>query len=209
MIAQVAGIVVAFLSFGVGHGRLAQFGTVEGTIRILNVRAAGAVVYLIAERHSGYTRAPEPPVIDQLNLRFVPRVLVVLPGTTVEFRNSDPLLHNVFGPGGPGPRFDLGTYPRNERRSHRFDEHGAHVILCHVHPEMVAYVVAVPTPYHAVVDEAGHFRIEEVPAGRYTLRVWQRRIKPFRRSIVVKQGQVLQVELAPVRAQNGAGESRL
>jgi plastocyanin len=171
---------------------------VEGRVVSSTDPTAGAVVYLVSE--TGRTYAPPliPPVIDQFQLRFQPPVLAVTPGTSVEFRNSDPILHNVFGPEGPGDGFDLGRYPRNESRSHSFSELGAHVILCHVHPEMVAYVVVVPTPYNAVVDQRGWFRIEGVEAGRYTIRVWQRGMKPFSRQVDVRDGTVLtlSIELA-------------
>lgn len=151
----------------------AQPVTVEGVVHA-SEGVGGLVVYLMPEAPF---EAPAPrttPFIDQVRLEFVPPVLAVSAGTTVEFRNSDPILHNVFSPARPGPGFDLGTYPRTESRSHTFTELGSHIILCHVHPEMYAYVIVVPTPYHAVVNGDGGFRIEAVPRGRYTLNVAQR-----------------------------------
>lgn len=178
-------------------GWFQQTGTVRGRIYAPNVPMTGAVVYLVAERPSSVPRLPPAtnPIIDQVNLRFVPRVLVVVPGTTVEFRNSDPILHNVFNPAGPGEGFNLGTYPRTDLRSRTFTEFGAHVILCHVHPEMVAYVVVVPTTYHAVVGRRGRFSIRDVPAGRFTLRVWHRRTMPFERTVEVREDRTLELEL--------------
>ncbi|MFQ5680101.1 MAG: hypothetical protein ACE5HP_11665 [Gemmatimonadota bacterium] len=161
----------------------------EGRVYAPNVRPAGGVVYLVAEG------APEPPplptagVIDQLNLRFVPRVLVVTPGSTVRFLNSDPILHNVFSPGGPGPGFDLGTYPRRDSRTHTFDDAGAHVILCHVHPEMYAYVLVVPTRLFGLTDGEGDFRIPEIPAGRYTLHIWHPDAQEFHQPILIRDGE--------------------
>lgn len=169
-------------------------GSVEGSIFALDVRLTGAVVYLLAERVTAFP-PPAPALIDQVNLRFVPPVLTVLPGTSVEFRNSDPLLHNVFGAGHPGDAFDLGTYPRGKRRVHTFTRPGPHVILCHVHPEMAAYVVVVPTPYAAVADREGRFLIPDVPRGRYTLRVWHRRTRPYERLVTVAPGERVHLEL--------------
>jgi len=117
----------------------------------------------------------------------------------VEFRNSDPVFHNVFSPGGSGERFDLGRYPQNDSRSYTFKTHGAHVILCHIHPEMVAYVIVAPTPHFAIADGTGRFRIANVPPGRYTIRVWQRRARPFEEELVVGDGKDLHLNLVLTR----------
>jgi hypothetical protein len=175
----------AFLAQSLIHTPVAaQPATVEGVIRASG-RVADLVIYLIPATPFEPPEPQTPPFIDQVRLRFVPAVLAVSAGSTVEFRNSDPVLHNVFSPEGPGPGFDLGTYPRTESRSHAFTELGSHVILCHVHPEMYAYVIVVPTPYHAVANEDGSFRIENVPPGRYTLNVVERRESRFSRNIVL------------------------
>ncbi|MBI4409657.1 MAG: hypothetical protein HY561_08120 [Gemmatimonadetes bacterium] len=179
-------------------GWVAAQAQLEGTLSALNVRLTGAVVFLVPAEPTGAAEALRPPptshLIDQVNLRFVPRVLPVLPGSRVQFRNSDPILHNVFGPAGPGSGFDLGTYPRGERREHTFAEPGAHVILCHVHPEMVAYVLVIPTPYHSVVDRDGRFRLQ-LPAGRYALHVWHPRTRPYERPLLVRDGTSIRLEV--------------
>jgi plastocyanin len=176
----------AFLAQLLIHAPIAaQPVTIEGVVRASG-RVADLVVYLISATPFGPPKPQTTPFIDQVRLRFVPAVLAVSAGSTVEFRNSDPILHNVFSPEGPGPGFDLGTYPRTESRSHTFTELGSHVILCHVHPEMYAYVIVVPTPYHAMVNEDGTFRIDGVPPGRYTLNVVERRQNRFSRNIALE-----------------------
>ena len=153
-----------------------QLGTVDGALRAAETRTADAVVYLVALDSAAPPPAAERQAIDQRDLRFIPRIVVVSPGSTVDFLNSDPLLHNVFSPPGPGPGFNLGVYALNERRSHTFAEEGGHVMLCHVHPEMLAYVVVLPVRRWALTDAEGRFRIDSVPPGRYQLRVWHRRL---------------------------------
>ena len=162
--------------------------SVSGTLYAPFLRTTGAVVYLIPDGDSAFAVPQERPVIDQVKLRFHPQTVAVLPGTSVEFRNSDPVLHNVFGPTGPGDGFDLGTYPRGEQRLQIFNELGVHVILCNVHPEMVAYVLVVPTPYNSVVNTSGEFYIEDVPTGLYSVWVWHPRIDPFSTMLTVGEG---------------------
>ncbi len=177
----------------------AQTTQVEGVLTAANVRTRGAVAYLVPNPGGSFAALPETLMIDQTNLRFMPRVLVGQPGLTIRFRNSDPVFHNVFHPAGAEPAFDLGTYPRGEERPHTFTEMGSHVILCHVHPEMVAYVVTVPTPFHAVADRTGRFVIPDVPPGSYQLHIWHRRTRPFRRALVVSPGEPTRLELRLTR----------
>ncbi len=184
------------VSVGPNDGGL---GSVEGIVQAPSVPVTDAVVYLEAARDTTYAVPDTPLLIDQRGLRFRPTVQVVVPGTVVEFRNSDPVLHNVFSPTRLPSPFNLGTYPRSQSRTHRFMGIGPHVILCHVHPEMVAHVLVVPTPHHAVVSPDGSFRIDSVPPGAYTLRVWHRRLRSFEQPISVPRdgNLILQLDLRP------------
>jgi plastocyanin len=191
----VAGLLVCAGCLAASTGSAAQTGRVEGTVHVAQGLASGTVVYLVGAQPREYSPPETAALIDQVQLRFVPQVVAVVQGTTVEFPNSDPILHNVFSPRGPGDGFNLGTYPPGETRSRRFVEPGVHVILCHMHPDMVAYVAVVPTPYHAVVDADGRFLLVDVPPGRYTLRGWRGRRQAQDREIVVAGGGVTRVQL--------------
>jgi len=169
-------------------------GVVQGRVMVSNTPAAGAVVYLESPTLAAATPR-DTLVMDQISLRFVPRLLVVPPGTTVEFRNSDVVLHNIFGPGRPGPPFDLGTYASSATRYHSFNETGAHVVLCSIHPEMSAYVLVVPSEHFAVADESGRFRIEDVPPGSYRLGVWHRWTVPYEQEVDLADRLDLQIRL--------------
>ena len=144
-----------------------------------------AVVALIPEREPA-TAALDTALIDQRELAFLPRVLPLRRGAVVEFRNSDPLLHNVFSPS--DAEFNLGTYPQGTSRYRTFDREGASVILCHVHPEMVAYVVVVPTPHFSVTDADGRFTVVGLASGSYRVRVWHRAMEPLEQRVTVGPG---------------------
>lgn len=182
---------------------LAQTGAVVGVVHVPAGLPTRAVVFLVTDSASTQAPAPNPDsdpdpsprVIDQRDLHFVPHTMAVLQGQRVAFRNSDPLLHNVFSPPELGDDFDLGTYPIGERRMHDFRRLGGHVILCHIHPEMEAYVVVIPSPYHALADADGSFRIEEVPSGSYTLKVWHPRSAPYEVAAEIRAGTTLHLEI--------------
>jgi plastocyanin len=143
--------------------------------------AANVVVWLTPlDASRALTSAPTTAVgakLVQRNKMFDPHLLVVVAGTTVEFPNKDPFLHNVFSLF-DGKRFDLGFYEAGSSRSVRFDRVGVSFLFCNIHPEMSAVVVAVPTPYYGVSDRTGHVSIANVPSGRYRMQVWSERSLP-------------------------------
>lgn len=134
-------------------------------------------------------------VLDQRGLDFDPHIVVVRVGTTVEFRNSDTVLHNIFAPALDGDAFDLGTWPTGQVRTHRFEKQGVTVLLCNVHPEMEAFVVVVPGPWHALVAASGTFLIDDVPAGDYRLFAWHERGEATEVPITVIANQPLTLDL--------------
>jgi plastocyanin len=132
---------------------------------------ANTVVFV---RNAGLEPAPVTALMDQEGLVFKPRVLPVQKGSTVEFRNSDPVGHNVNSP--DGKPYDLGTWPKGETRKRVFPETGAFRQLCSVHDDMIAWVVVVESKHFAVSDKTGAFELPGLPPGKYTLGVWHEKL---------------------------------
>jgi plastocyanin len=131
-----------------------------------------AVVYLeSAPRGAFEVPPPGRAVLDQRDETFVPHVLAVPVGTTVEFPNSDRVFHNVFSLS-KARRFDLGRYPRGASRSVRFDRPGMVRVFCEIHSHMSAFVLVFAHRFFDTTDDEGLYRIEGVPPGTYTLAVW-------------------------------------
>jgi plastocyanin len=172
-------------------------GDIHGKVAAHGVRnSADAVVYV--DRIAGKTFAPaaEHGKIDQKNMQFTPRVLAVQEGTTVDFLNSDALLHNVFSPDACADRFNLGTWPQGQVKSFAFKKECFAALLCKVHPEMEAFVAVVPTPYFAVTSADGSYDIKNVPDGTYTVKVWHPKLKAATKSVTVKGGTEANFEIA-------------
>jgi plastocyanin len=154
----------------------AQAGTVSGKV---SGGDADTVVWI--DNPSGKTDVPSKPfIVDQKGLLFIPHVLVVPAGSTVDFLNSDSVQHNVFWPAISGNKKlgkNLGTWPKGERRSFKFENPGVVSLLCNVHPEMSAYVIVVPTSYYAITNASGEYTIENVPDGPHTITVWHEGMK--------------------------------
>lgn len=150
----------------------AHAGTISGKVSGVS---GESVVYVDTIAGKTFPAPQKSPVVDQKGLLFQPHITVVQAGTTVEFLNSDTVAHNVFWTSVGGNKklgHNLGTWPKGEKRSFKFDTPGAVPLLCNVHPEMAGYIVVVPTPYFAVTDKSGEYKIENVPDGSYTVTAW-------------------------------------
>jgi plastocyanin len=165
-IAFVIGAVIAELSVA------AFAGTIHGKVSGVN---GESVVYVEAVPGKTFPAPTATTVMDQKGLMFAPHIAVVQQGATIEFQNSDSVAHNVFWPSVGGNKkltHNLGTWPRGEKKAFKFDNPGVIPLLCNVHPEMSAFVIVSPTPYFAMTNKDGEFKIENVPDGAYTVTAW-------------------------------------
>jgi plastocyanin len=131
-----------------------------------------SVVYLETAPSRAFPDAePQRATMDQRNETFVPHVLAITVGTTVDFPNSDKTYHNVVSLRGPRP-FDLGRYAAGRSRSVRFDRPGIVRVFCEIHSHMSAFILVFNHRYFAVTSADGRYQISGVPPGRYTLLAW-------------------------------------
>jgi plastocyanin len=160
----------------VATGALALAGTIEG-----KVSTGNSVVYVDTVPGKTFTPPTKTALMSQRGLAFVPHLMVIQQGTTVDFQNDDSVQHNVFWPSIGGNKKDghnMGTWPQGDKRSFKFDHAGVVPLLCNVHPEMSGFIVVSPTPYFAQTDTAGNFKIDNVPDGKYNVVAWHEGSKP-------------------------------
>ena len=147
-----------------------------------------SVVYLETAPRAAFDTREEPRArIDQRNERFVPHVLAIVAGTTVDFPNSDLTYHNVFSLSKPKP-FDLGRYAAGRSKSVRFDRPGIVRVFCDIHSHMSAFILVFSHRYFAVTDDEGRYRLENVPPGAYNVIAWNESVPPETRRVVVGEG---------------------
>ena len=147
-------------------------GTIHGKVSGVT---GESVVYVEAVAGKTFPAPTQQVTIDQKGLMFVPHVVAIQQGTTVQFLNSDTVAHNVFWISISGNKklgHNLGTWPKGQKQAFKFDNPGVVPLLCNVHPEMSAYIVVSPTPYFAVTDKSGDYKIDNVPDGDYTVTAW-------------------------------------
>jgi plastocyanin len=173
----------------------------------------GAVVFV----QSPLPLADKPrsmQIVDQVNKTFIPELLPIVVGTSVRFPNHDQIHHHVYS-FSPTKTFELPLYKGEDAAPVLFDKVGVVKIGCNIHDWMSGIILVLPSPHFAVTDAAGHFVLEDMPSGAYTLVAWHAlsKVKPEDTAQSVQVGGQFanvsfKLPLAPPRARPGFHGSR-
>ena len=188
-------------------------GRVSGTVRLATARTAPsrATVYggrSVAPRPKAqpevrnvvvyFADAPKAATgtartsIVQRDEQFIPHVVAVTVGSSVEFPNEDSIFHNVFSLSRPAT-FDLGRYPSGASRARTFQRAGIVKVYCQIHSHMSAVVRVFDHGWFTIPEGNGTFSIDGVPPGTYTLVAWHERIGERRDRVTIRAGATTEV----------------
>lgn len=185
-------IMLSLLAGAVCAAPGADCGTVSGTISLERAKVtydgpkSGRFLVISLAGPGLESGAPAPDeilIMDQKGLIFIPHVMAMQLGQSVEFLNSDNDKHNVyFLHDETGETLDIGTWGPGTSVTHTFDQAGLYITLCTLHLEMAAYILVFPHPYFCLVEfdeETGQasYSLPDVPAGQYELHVWHKKLK--------------------------------
>ena len=188
--------------------------TVEGRVELPKTKSAPVMTKRYEVVTKGGVLATNPPLaivyledvtthpaslprkeVAQKDMDFQPALLPVQVGTTVEFPNKDDTYHNIFSYS-PAKRFDLGRYRPDERPipSVVFDQPGLVTLRCDIHEHMRGLILVLNTPYFTTTDADGHFRLTNLPAGKYTVKAWIDSRTTREQSVELKNGATARVD---------------
>ena len=178
---------------GIAH---AESGTVEGKVTLMSQGVFGkstkgdaSSVAIVLE--GGKLAAGKKPqankAMRQHERAFVPGMIVIEKGGTIDFPNDDKVDHNVFSPSETA-RFDLELYRSGTSKAWTFNRVGAVNVFCNIHEEMAARIVVVDTPWYTTTDKDGRFAIRDIAPGSYNVVAWPKFGDPYRATITVKAG---------------------
>ena len=125
----------------------------------------------------------KPAIFDQKGCRFFPHMLIVRVGQPVAILNDDSSAHNTHTKPDRNSEFNS-TIPINERVGlvqfkYTLAEGYPIPVKCDLHSWMKAYHFPIDHPYVAVTDADGNFRIDGLPAGKHSFKVWQEKVREF------------------------------
>jgi plastocyanin len=134
--------------------------------------SSAAIVYLEGSFVATTNTMATTNRIGQKDFQFLPAVVAVQRGTTIEFPNLDEDYHNVFSYS-KAKRFDLGRYRKDESPpAQRFEQPGLIKLYCEIHEHMRGNILVLDTPYFYKTDDSGRYRLENLPPGQFVLKAW-------------------------------------
>jgi plastocyanin len=152
------------------------------------------VVYLKDVAYRGALR-PVKTEVRQEHETFVPHVVAVTRGSTIEFPNDDPIYHNVFSLSSAGT-FNLGRFPRGQSRGQALSKTGVVKVYCQIHSHMSATIMVFDHPFFAIPELDGTFELPSLPPGEYSLVGWHERVGERVSSVRVERGKTTSVVLS-------------
>ena len=155
---------------------------------------AAAVVYLEGDFPKTGGAPPAAAEMAQHAYQFAPGLLPIRTGTLVRFPNLDDEYHSVFSYS-KTKRFDLGRYAKDETPAElTFDQPGVVRLYCEIHDHMRSVIVVLDTPYFQKTDARGHYRLTDLPAGRWVLKAWLEDDTVREQRVELRDGSTLRVD---------------
>jgi plastocyanin len=142
------------------------------------------VAVFIEQESVGPTALPDSPAtMDQRDTQFVPHMLVIQKGQSVEFPNSDVVAHHVYSFSKPN-NFVLPLYKGDVHEPIMFNHDGVVTLGCNIHDHMLGYIVVVDTDVFGTTDESGRVSLSvDDDATHYTVHIWSPRFRETESSL--------------------------
>jgi Carboxypeptidase regulatory-like domain len=128
----------------------------------------------------------QPAIIDQKGCWFIPRVLGIETGQTLDVTNSDPVTHNIHPRAHINREWNQSQGPGTEPLARRFMTPEVMIrVKCNIHSWMHAWIGVVDNPYFAVTAADGKFDLSNLPPGTYTIEAWQEELGTQQQQVTV------------------------
>ena len=188
-------------------------GKITGIVKVKGLRSpVDILVYVVKAPAVHEDLSKIKFTMDQQNLTFIPHILPIPVGATVDFPNNDKVNHNIFSLSRT-KKFNLGSYKPGESKSVRFDKPGIVELRCDVHAEMAAYIMVLKNSYFSVTDDQGRFEIpsskyleqnnikklKDLPPGQYVLKIWHEKLKTQKQIVTVPENGDVSIEITATR----------
>lgn len=127
-------------------------------------------------------------VLNQVGCVYVPHVLAVRAGQTLDILNPDGTLHNVHAMTRKNPGFNM-AMPKFKKKATKVfeEEEPCFQIKCDVHNWMIAWCAVLSHPFFDVTEKDGKFSLEGLDPGTYEVEAWHEKFGVKTQTVTVGQ----------------------
>jgi plastocyanin len=166
-------------------------GAGQKTSKELLVAADGGVQYAVVYIPGitkGKAFSSDKATLDQKGCEYVPHIVLAPAGGDVDILNSDGILHNIHTYSDKNPPLNRAQPKFKKSMTEKFATPERVRLSCDVHGWMQGWLIVEDSPYYVVTDEKGAFKLTDVPAGDYEVKVWQEKLGESSQKVSVKAG---------------------
>jgi plastocyanin len=116
---------------------------------------------------------------------FSPRILPVLVGTSVVWRNDDSVYHQLFSLTEDAAFEFPPCAPGGQAGAWKFEKLGRVQVFCSLYANLNGTVLVLENPWYSGTDFRNNYFIQNVPPGTYKLTLWHENLTPQSQEISV------------------------
>jgi plastocyanin len=136
------------------------------------------------------TSAPTEAVrYDQKGCQYLPHVLPMHAGQSLQIYNDDQTSHNIHPLAKVNAEWNKSQPSGSPPIDTKYDKAEFIPVKCNIHPWMHGYFVVLNTSHYSVTEQDGGFSLKGLPAGKYTVTAWQEQYGTQSQDVTVGAGE--------------------
>lgn len=155
---------IALILTSLCFSQLAQAAPVQIYVNDINDQPLQNAVIEVIRQNASLDALPvssAPVVMDQVNKRFLPDLILIHQGQSVVFPNSDNIRHHVYS-FSKAKTFELKLYAGTPKKPIEFENNGVVIVGCNIHDSMVGSIYVAKSSA-MMTDEKGKVSLDFDP----------------------------------------------
>ncbi len=147
------------------------------------------VVVYISAGESPSAVPSQPVSLHQKGCMYIPHVLPMQAGQSLEIYTDDPFAHNIHPVPKVNPEWNKSQPAGAPAIITKWDKPEFIEVKCNIHPWMHGYHAVLKTSHYAVTDDNGSFSLKGLPPGKYTVTAWHEQYLAQSQEVTLSAGE--------------------
>src|SRR5271163_639839 len=153
---------------------------------------ANALQFVVVYISAGDTDTSTPAEAvryDQKGCQYLPHVLPMHAGQSLQIYNDDQTSHNIHPLAKVNAEWNKSQPSGSAAIDTKYDKPEFIPVKCNIHPWMHGYFVVLSTAHYSVTGQDGSFSLKGLPPGKYTVTAWQEQYGTQTQDVTIAAGE--------------------